>query len=356
MITCFLAVMRCCENGQLFCRKMCSLLIIITEKGGNKMQDENQENVQNEVSEKEQRLENERWAIAFSALKEAVADAGIKDISEYNGEPLELRWRVFSVENDQDIILKLQAQGLIGVFDVDISLILAARLVLDEVEKILTQPDATRIFDFEEKERREILHDHTRMILKQFVTQIPIVSFRNITQALDDSIQGHIKTSVEPLLKEHWESVGLPNDFTVSPSAAYLTAIKGVNEHFNVLREGFVLGNKRARLTDERRANLDVEHELFRSEYQHAQNQYKYNRKQFFVGHRNRTEDEWEEEWLKLSFKMFPDLNYDCRKDIISYKPHELSCIHLADFYGHSPSYMAKLISQASGLRRKKPQ
>jgi hypothetical protein len=318
------------------------------------------ENKQGEVQEQEseknaegQPSDVENWKLALSILKEAVKNAGIQDFSEYKGEPLNLRWHIFSLETDRDVILKLLVQGLFGTISADVSLIMPARWVVDEVEDVLTQPDATRILDFSDEERAEILHENARMILTGYVHQIPLVAFQILSQALNDAVQSHIKTYVEPLLKEHWQSLGLPKDFTISPSKEFINHVKSVDEQFKMLRQSF-LGNKRARLTDERRANLDEEHEQLRCEYQVAKDHYNQSRKAFFAGKRNRTEDEWAEEWNTQSYRMFPGLHYRCLREINSYQPYELAYIHLADSYGYSAEYIRKLVTQASSLKAAK--
>jgi hypothetical protein len=191
------------------------------------------------------------------------------------------------------------------------------------------------------------------MILTRYVNQIPVVMFQNLSQALNDAVQSHIKTHVEPLLKEHWQTLGLPKDFTVTPSADFNKEFENIDEQFKALRQGF-LGNKRAWLTNEKRAKLDEEHEQFRSEYQVAKDYYNQSRKAFFAGKRNRTEDDWAEEWKTQSYRMFPTLNYRCLDEINSYLPYELAYIHLADSYGYSAEYIRKLVTKASSLKPSK--
>jgi hypothetical protein len=307
----------------------------------------------NEKDTEAQQQNFEQWEFALSVLKEAVNRAGIKDISEYKGEPLKLRWHVFSQESDKDVILKLLVQGLFGTINADVSLIFPAKWIVDEVKAALDQPDATRILDFSEEERAEILRENSRMILTGFVIQFPAVSFQILSQALNDAFQAHIKTYVKPLLKEHWQSLGLPKDFTISPSQKFSDALKDIDKQFKILKQQF-LGNKRARLTDEKRANLDDEHEQFRSEYQLAKDYYNQTRKAFFAGKRNRTIAEWNEEWRTISYRMFPTLFYRCLNEINDYQPYELAHIHLADFYGHGVEYIKKLVSRASKAKPKK--
>jgi hypothetical protein len=317
------------------------------------MQDEHPEG-NGEENPEAQQINIKKWELAHSILKEAVAELGIKDISEYKGEPLNLRWHVFYQETDKDVILKMLVKGMFGWINFDVSLIMTAKWIVDEVENVLSQPDATRILDFSEEERDTKLHENARMILRGYIIQFPVVAFQIFSQAINDAVQSHIKTYVKPLLKDHWKSLGLPKDFTISPSEAFNNELRSIDEQFTVLRKSF-LGNKRIRLTEEKRANLDDEHEQLRSEYQVAKEYYNHSRKAFFAARRNRTEDEWVEEWSAQSFRMFPTLNYHCLAEINNYQPFELAHMHLADFYGYSAEYIKKLVSQASTLKSKKP-
>ena len=295
----------------------------------------------------------EQWELALSVLKEAVINAGIRDISEYKGEPLKLRWHVFSSTTDTDVVLKLLVQGDFGLMSADVLLIKPAKWIVKEVENVLNQPDATRILDFKEEERDGVLRENVRMILTRFINQIPVVAFHVLNQALNDAVQSHIKTYVEPLLKEHWQSLGLPKSFTVSPSEDFINHHKSVDEQFKTLRQGF-LGNKRAWLTDEKRARLDEEHEQLRSQYQTVKDYYYESQKAFFAGQRNRTEDDWTKEWDTQSTRIFPTMDYRCLTEINNYPPYELAYIHLADSYGYSPEYIRKLVTQASALKSSK--
>lgn len=200
-----------------------------------------------------------------------------------------------------------------------------------------------------------MLRDNARMVLTGLINQIPVALFQILNQALRDAFGAHVKTYVEPLLKEHWQSLGLPKDFTVSPSEDFNNHLQSIDEQFKLLRQSF-LGNKRARLTDERRANLATEHEQLRSEYQAAKDYHDEARKAFFAGKRNRTTDEWREEWETLSIRTFPNLFYKCLYDINDYQPFELAHRHMADFCGYQPDYMPKLISKTSALKPKKNQ
>lgn len=294
-----------------------------------------------------------KWELALSILREAIAEVGIKDISEYDGEAPTLRWHVFSQESDRKIVLRMFVSGIFGWFNADVTIVQTAKWIIDEVEAILNQLDATRLLDFTEEERDELLRANARMILTKFVQQIPVVTFQILSQAVNDAVQSHIKTYIEPRLKEHWQSLGLPKNFTISPSKEFSDNLKEIDEQFKALRRGLT-GDKRAWLTDEKRANLDDEHEQLRSEYQVAKDYYNQSRKAFFAGKRNRTEDEWAEEWTTQSYRMFPDLHYRCLSEINNYQPFELAYMHLGDAYDYSPEYIRKLVTQASKLKSSK--
>jgi hypothetical protein len=314
------------------------------------MQDERSENSEGHGVESQQ-VDNERWELTLLVLKEAIAEAGIKDISEYKGEPLNLRWHVFSQENDQDVILKMQIGGGFGRINADVSLAIAAKLIVDEVDNVLSQPDVARNLEFTDEDRPEILRNHARMILKRYVAHIPVVAFHSLSQALGDAVQSHIKNVIEPSLEEHREAVGLPKDFTISPSEAFSNELQSIDKQFTSLRKGF-LGDKREWLTPEKLANLGEEHEQLRAGYEAAKEYYNRSRKLFFAARRSRTEDEWAEWWNTLSSQTFPNLHYRCLAEINNYQPYELAHIHLADNYGHGVEYFKKLVSKANSLKR----
>lgn len=295
-----------------------------------------------------------KFEFALSVLKEAVANAGVKDISEYKGEPLDRRWHLFSTETDGDVVLKMLVKGTFGWLSADVSLIVTAKSIVDEVEHALNRPDAKRILDFTDEECPELLRENVRMILTNYVSYIPITTFQILSQAIKDAVQSHIKTHVEFRLKEHWQALGLTKDFTVSPSADFNREHESIAKQFTALRKG-LLGDRRAWLTEEKRAALDEEHEQLRSEYQGAKELYNQNRKAFFAGKRNRTEDEWAELWITQSYHIYPNLNYRCLAEINSYQPYELAYMHLAESYGHSAEYIRKLVTKASRLKSTKP-
>lgn len=316
------------------------------------MQEDQSESITEEKYQPTQQ-EIERWELALSILREGVAAAGIKDISEYTGEPSNTRWEVFSHQLPRDVILEMSVRGLFGRVHADVSLITTAVWIMDEVERVLDRPDANQLLDFVDEERPELLRENMRMIVTNLVRRLPAVAFQLLNQAFQDAIDSHIKTHVEPLLKEHWQTLGKPKNFTISPSTELNEELQRTDEQFKILKE-ILRGNKKAGLTKEKRANLDVEHEQLRSAYQAAKDYYEQTRKAFFAGRRNRTRDEWEEEWRKLSLRMFPDLFYRCLYEINDYPPFELAHIHLADSYGSGVEYIKKLVSRASKTRDEK--
>src|SRR5438105_1600920 len=113
----------------------------------------------------------EKWELARSILKSAVVELNIKDIADYRGEPLDLRWHVFYQETPGDVILKMVVKGLFGSFHADVSLIMSAKWVVDEVERVLNQPDANRLLDFTDEEKPEVLQENSRMILRGLIQQ-----------------------------------------------------------------------------------------------------------------------------------------------------------------------------------------
>jgi hypothetical protein len=314
---------------------------------------DNQPKESNEENDETQKQNVAKWELALSILREAVTAAGVKDISEFKGEPNNLRWEVYSHQLPKDVVLEMSVRGGFGEVHANVSLITTAVWIMDEVGRILNRPDANQLLDFTDAERPELLRENTGMIITNLVKRMPAVAFQLLNQAFQDAIDSHLKTYIEPLLKEHWQALGKPKDFTITPSGELNEEFQNADEQFKVLRE-VLRGNKRAGLTKEKRANLDTEHEELRSAYHAAKEYYDQTRKAFFAGRRNREIDEWEEEWRTLSLRMFPDLFYRCLYEINDYQPFELAHIHLADSYGSGVEYIKKLVSRASKARARK--
>jgi hypothetical protein len=134
---------------------------------------------------------------------------------------------LFYEDRQNDVILKMFVQGYFGSFHADVSLIICAKWILDEVDRILSQPDADRLLSFAEQERPELLRENTRMILMAFVSRIPVVAFHSLSVALSESVDSHLKLYVGPLLKEHWQSLGLPEDYSLTPTKIFTDALQG---------------------------------------------------------------------------------------------------------------------------------
>lgn len=296
--------------------------------------------------------EIEKWELARSIVKEAIRNVGIQDITEYKGEPLTQRWHLFSSNSGDDVVLRMYVQGIFGVINADVSLLNAARWAVDEAETVLDRPDATELLAFTEEERPELLRENARMIVERLVRQIPIIFFQLMNAAFRESLEAHINNHVKFLLKDHWQALGKPENFTLTPSDEFLYQAKRIDDEFEALRKG-ILGNKRAWLTEDRLKQLPEEHEQLRVSYQAAKDYYNQSRKAFFFGKRNRKEDEWQQEWMAASVRMFPDLSYRCLNEINSYQPFELAHMHLGEMFDYSSQYIAKLISKSSGRKSK---
>jgi hypothetical protein len=314
------------------------------------MTDQQPEEINNNEDQQKRR---EKLQLIYSIIQEALNNIGIKDISTYNGEPLTQRWHLFSSKIGDETVLRMYVQGIFGTINADVSLFDAALRAIGETEGVLNRPDATELFDFSEEERPELLRENARMIVERFVRHIPIIFFQLISTALRDSIEAHVNNHVKILLKDHWQTLSKPPNFTLTPSDEFIDHVKRIDKEFTALRKG-ILGDKKAWLTDERREQLPEEHEQLKAAYQEAKDFYTQLHKAFISGKRNRTVDEWNTEWMTTSVRMFPNLYYSCLSKINDYQPYELAHMQLAEMFDYKPQYMAKLISKYSRLRRKK--
>src|SRR5205085_5044904 len=99
---------------------------------------QNEQPEENDATSDEQKA-HEKRILARSILSEAITALGIKDISEYQGEPLNLRWHVYSQNIQGDPMLRILIQGVFGVIDANVHLMRAINLVINEIELILNK-------------------------------------------------------------------------------------------------------------------------------------------------------------------------------------------------------------------------
>ncbi len=251
-----------------------------------------------------------KWEHAFNILKEVVREIGLKDVSEYKGEILNQRWQIFKREHPHDVSLVLLVSGLYGTLEGDFFLLKGAFWIMEEVEKLLRQPHADKLFDLPDEESLIAAIDyHTRNLLNNYIHYLPAKMCQALDQALDDSVCGYIKNVIEPTFRTQWESLGLPDDFTLLPS----DELQKYDKQLEELRKIFI-GAKRPKLTAEQRQAMREEYQNLRLAYAEARRFHDLSRKTFFKNNPTSKDKDgaWREKWFAIHVEMFPKLRSEC--------------------------------------------
>ncbi|SRR6266545_1020450 len=298
---------------------------------------------------------------ALRLLKEAVSEVNIPDASEYvgsrayylrswaireedwgkkTGEWPEKRWEIFKFELARDVILCIQINNtLLGVSWMEISLLLVAADLVRGAEKILNGPDANSVFDISTQEERDgALDDNVRQTLVSYIKLLPLMLAQAIDQTYQDSIQRQIKMYIQPLLREHWRSIGLPENFDFLEGWNHQSYATGLDQNRQVF-----LGLKRPALPKE----LPQYYKDLRIAYKTAKKYHDEKKSLFLSSGNRRNNTSWREYWEKDSLEIFPNLAPSCLMMLCegSYEPRELAYQDLAYQYGRSPEYLRKRIS-----------
>lgn len=296
-----------------------------------------------------------KWKRAFQILTDAVKENRLRDFSEYHDdEPLESRWEVYKRDHPGDVSLIIVTSGLFGKLYWEFLLLGGVIHIVGEVERLLSQPNADKLFALSsENEIKEIGDLHARQLTSNYIKHLPVAMYQALNQALDDTIRGYSKNVVEPTFKEHWKSLGIPEGFTLLPESE----LQKYDRQIEDLRKIFV-GDKRPKLTEEQLSRLTEQYQTLRNEYQAARRFHNQAREAFFRSNitvRNKDEA-WRKAWSSMASDMFPSLDVECLGLLadLNYLPYELATRHLARLYRYSFEYMRNLLKSPKKALRKK--
>lgn len=320
---------------------------------------------QDQQQESERRRER-----AVRLIKEAIATADVKDYSEYFGTPSHAirywlndpkdapdsvewpsqRWDRFKIEYESDVILLIQLNTQEGLAWVETSLLGTAVHLIIGAEKILDGPDAAKAFEIDTPQARDdAIEFNVKGALVSYIDYLPVMLSRAVEGAFEDSIQRQVKTSIEPAMRDHWQSVGLPEDFDVLAAWGRASYVENVDEY-----RKFFVGTKKPVIPE----SLPQLYQDLRKEYAKAKRHHNESRNLFL---RSNKEAAWRKYWEESCLQMFPRLAYQCLMMLCS-EGHQQNSItasqlahkHLSFWFGRSPEYMRKQVSHFVGLAKDK--
>jgi len=182
--------------------------------------------------------------------------------------------------------------------------------------------------------------------------------FHALFQNLNEVFISHIKKFVEYDLREHWEELGMPKDFSLVPDnnlseivksfpeseLLLLKFLENTNQEFSAYRKS-AFTDRKAWLTPEAQANLPNEYDNLRLQYKDIIKECKIEHEAFFRINRRATFDDWKKHWQEFCDEKFPDLSLT--NEVENYTASQLAYRNLANIFGFSPDYMEKIIRNA---------
>jgi hypothetical protein len=320
------------------------------------------------TEEETEAISNRQPQVALEIAKEAVKLANIPQQISYKAEFTNPYWYVSYKELNKDIILTIHLQGATKTI-LDTSLGYIALLILGELELLLSNEKALKLFAAEESEHESEIFRIAVDLTRSYIDYLPLVAYHSFHQALNESLISHIKKIVDYDMRRYLEEIGEPNKkFTLLPNNKLSDIIKlfpDINfellpflerklEEFSVYRKAS-FGDRQVWLTPETFAELPANYEKLKLQYKEAKKQYKIEYRELRkVNRRSSFEDDWKKHWEEYANKNFPDVVY--YDELLNYSAAELAQRQIGEMFGISASYMETLISNAKKQAAEKPQ
>lgn len=316
------------------------------------------------MKETEDEIFNRQRPIAFKIAKEAVEAANIPLLSDndfnFIFDFINERWRIFYREENQDIALTIQLNPNPTKAIVHLSLGLIAWGILQEVENLLSNPDAMEMLAVKENEREDEIYNKTLRLTKDYINYLPIVMFHSFHQALNETIISHIKKFVDYDMRHHLDQTDKPDKkFTLLPNNSLndirklfpaiefdlIHSLGMINEEFSVYRKA-AFRDRQVWLTPIAFAKLPAHYEQLKLEYKNARSSYKVEQKLLKpISRRSTFEEVWKKHWEVFCDENFPNLYFP--EEVLVHSASELAFRQLGEIFGISESYMEILVGNA---------
>lgn len=309
----------------------------------------------------------ERGNLAYKLAKEVVEEFNIPTIEIIREPGYQVRpFELFRSDESTDIRLHAQINStMLGPISFFFSLVHPALHMILLLQTILSDETAPQslkpsviyelrkkkiniltLFDLKESEIQEAIESHTKEVLKMFIANIESFVEAAIVDAFGYTILGYYQHFIKPDLKDHWETLGLPDDFDIITSEE----LEEVRKH-NLDEKRWFLGDKKQFLNLE---NLAYLYNELKEEYTRAKTEYYELEKAFFLLNKNAGPEKWKDKWRDLYSEYFPNLHPKLLDSIEKNRPFELACMHLAELYDYDDDTMKKKITASKKLLSKR--
>lgn len=304
-----------------------------------------------------------RFELASELTKELVNELQIPDSKDYVEKEFSVNQNtMYKTELNHSTYLYAEIGTLYGPIEIKFSLTLIAIHLLQLIELILSDETAPTVlknsvmyelrkrninmltlFDITESEVEEVCKFRTKDVLKVFLLNVPMFAQCTLEDALGFSKLGYCQHLLKPLLKDHWEGLGLPDDFNLVTESELEMVRK-----YNLDRKKWFLGDKKQLLN---MATLADEAGALKAEFKRAKTRHAECKESFYKLSPHATEEEWKEKWVDIYLAEFPKLHYKALDDIENHPPFELVSIHLSEIFGYDDEVMRKKITTARKMK-----
>jgi hypothetical protein len=299
---------------------------------------------------------------AFQVSLEVVKELALTERGEWDEELSdEKSLYVFKKETTENVVVYTIVATRLGRVETSMSLTRAALLFVATFESLFNDnPDETILSNsirFEISRRgidmptlinpenlplEALLREYTKMFLNIFVTNIPIFSQTLIDQAYGNSMIGFVEHFMNPSLKEHWQTLGLPKNFSLIDK----NESEGFREFF-AKKTLWYSGDKKQLLNKETLA--DEASQLLKL-YQKAKARLTEVERDLARGRQDSTIDKLKMDWSEVCSNEFTSLNQEILESLIQDRhliPSEMVVNHLADYYTYHPVRIKLMLAEA---------
>jgi len=314
--------------------------------------------------------ENETFeimSIGFNAMQDAIENLDMPLWSEDSYVPIEemgQRWRIYKRQENlhpYEWKLVVQIKGICGMMGAEISLRPLAFYLTPKIDEFLKSSEFVGLFGvIDDASQSELLYNQVRAFFVSHINQLPLAFFNTLELSPLKTLANILERSLTVYIKEHLENpqqrINLIRKFISDSIESEIVE----NLKKAVETEKFYTGE--IKITQDQLENLPAQYNSLREGYKQAHIQHNVSRQAFFSNNPKASVNNWRDAWWNESQEKFPHLRLHLLQGFAEHSDgkklrgaetyYQLSYRHLAMDYGHSSSYMKKLVEEQRGLKK----
>jgi hypothetical protein len=323
--------------------------------------------VSNNVSFSPQEIDefNRKTTLAINVAREAVQRMNIPKDSPAETQEQNPYWKVFYQDVGDNIGLSILLNPLTTKANFQCSLGHTVLELVDDLETLLSDAEAMRLFQVSEEEKDEVIFERLVGLTITYIGHLPVVLYHSLYQAVNESMINHIKKIVEPLYRQELEFSDRENALNLLPNNSLNDIVKLFpNLDFRLLKyleitdkqykdyRKNVYSNRQVFLTPERFENLHHEYDLIRADFQKIKKEFEKRRDAYFLINPNAGNDDWNKHWEKYLEENFPLLSYSYLDR--ERTPSELAYRYLANDLDYHPDTIERKVIESRALAKER--